>query len=192
MAKKIKTILKTTASGAPLALIDRFNVKNTHVRQISFAQSDTYNESILLWKDISVLPPTPFAVGIWYQQSQELIPIGVVNKSPTSPLSVGDFYKIETRVHVPLSNILAYVVNRMANFKLPTVRYNNAEEDRIARSVMWALCEDYNRDKLKSLEEKKEVDFSVGEKPVVERDGVNIPTELNEFKSWVNGWISDS
>ena len=113
----VKTVYKTTASGAPLALQDLYNVKNTHIRQVTFAHSGTFNSSLLLWKKGTELPPVPFAVGVWYQKSHELIPIGVVKTVPSEPISIKEFNRMDTNVCVPQSNINAYIVNRMAEFQ---------------------------------------------------------------------------
>ena len=187
--KRMKTVYKTTASGAPLALMDLYQVKNTHVRQLSHAHSDTMNDNILLWKDIGVLPSVPFAVGIWYAQSQELIPIGVVSKPVTAPMNLGDFSKADTRTYVSLSNIMTYILNRMGMFAVPTMRMNNANEERIALAAMWALCDERNVEKLKMLENKKETEFCVGEASVCKAPTTQVPVELDEFREWLNDWI---
>ena len=189
--KRLRTICKTTASGAPLALQELYKVENTHIRQISHAHSDTYNDSILLWKDVSVLPSIPFAVGVWYKQSNELIPIGVVSKPVTSPMSVSEYFKETAKVHMLLSNVLSYVLNRMATLKLHSVRFNNSEETRVARSVMWALCLSENYDKLRELEKAKEVEFCTGETSVHPKNVTMVP-ELEEMRAWVNSWIVNS
>lgn len=149
----------------------------------------------MLWKDASVLPSVPFAVGIWYQQSNELIPVGVVRTPVTRALSVGEFLNTEKFVSLPLAHIVSYLLNRMAAFNVPTLRYNNAEEDRIARAVMWVLCSDQNVEKLKSLEKAKESEYSVGEAkvniPLRASLRACIPPELEEFRPWVNDWIQN-
>lgn len=188
--KKIKATFQTTASGAPLALQEMFKVENTHVRQISFARFSTFNESILLWKDKNKLPAPPFAVGIWYQQSHHLIPVGVVRSVPDEPMSVKDFNESQHAHIVSLSNIMSYVINRMSSFDIPSMRFNNAYEDRVARAIIWACCEPDNRDKLRLMEEKKEQTFALGERPVqTDKLSNMLPDAVINFQPWVNDWI---
>ena len=106
------------------------------MRQISFAHSNTINPSILLWKDKDILPAPPFAVGIWYQQSHELIPVGVITEVPEQAISLGEFEKLQNTTFVTLSELTGYIINRIASFDMPTVRYNNAKEERLARAAI--------------------------------------------------------
>jgi hypothetical protein len=188
--KRIRTVFTTTASGAPLALQDLYNVENTHVRQISFAHSNTINPSILLWKDKDILPAPPFAVGIWYQQSHELIPVGVITEVPEQAISLGEFEKLQSKTFVTLSELTGYIINRIASFDMPTVRYNNAKEERLARAAMWAMCDPNNHHVLNELEVKKESKFNLGEVPVNKYpQGVQLPEELKPFCDWFNAWL---
>lgn len=188
--KRSRTVFTTTASGAPLALQDLYNVENTHVRQISFAHSNTINPSILLWKDKDILPAPPFAVGIWYQQSHELIPVGVISKIPEQAISLGEFEKLQSKTFVTLSELTGYIINRIASFDMPTVRYNNAKEERLARAAMWAMCDPNNHHVLNELEAKKESKFNLGEVPVNKYpQGVQLPEELKPFCDWFNAWL---
>jgi hypothetical protein len=188
--KRAKTSFRTTASGAPLALQDFFKVANTHVRQMSFARSSSFNSSILLWKDNKSLPEVPFAVGIWYQQSQELFPIGVVTSLPDEPISVGQFEKSQQRSFATLSDITSFILNRIASFEMPSMRINNAKEDKLARAAMWSLCHPDNYHILAKLELRKEESFKLGEAPVRNYPpNANTPVELRPFAEWLNAWI---
>lgn len=184
------TPFRTTASGAPLALQQLYNTTNTHIRQLSFAGSNTFNSNILLWKDVSTLPATPFAVGVWYQQSQELFPIGVVKSAPSKIMSVKDFEETQKSTHVTLSDITKWIINRIATFDIPTMRINNAREARIARAAMWSICHPDNRIVLSELERRKEEEYCLGEKPVTNYpDTVIVPDELKMFAKWFNSWL---
>lgn len=188
--KRARPIFTTTASGAPLALQDLYGVDNTHIRQISFAHSTTLNDSILLWKNKDILPAPPFAVGIWYQQSHELIPVGVITTVPEKAISLGDFKNMQQKTFVTLSELTAYIINRIASFELPTVRFNNSKEERLARAAMWAMCDPNNQHVLKDLEEKKEKQYNLGEVPINKYpQNIKLPEELKPFCEWFNAWL---
>jgi len=148
----------------------------------------------MLWKKNAKLPDVPFAVGIWYQQSHEVIPIGVVKQVPTGPMSVRDLKKSQASKHMTLAEISSFIINRMSSFDVPTIRFNNSTEDNIARAIMWSLCYPYNRDKLAEMEAKKEEEFKLGESKVKLKqypDKVNIPEQLIQFQPWLNDWIDN-
>ena len=188
--KRARPTFTTAASGAPLALQDLYNVENTHIRQISFAHSSSLNDSILLWKDKDILPSPPFAVGIWYQQSQELIPVGVISTIPDKAISLGDFKNMQKKTFVTLSELTAFIINRIASFELPTIRFNNAKEEKLARAAMWAMCDPNNHHILSDLEAKKESQFQLGEVPMnIYPQGVPLPEELKPFCEWFNAWL---
>ena len=89
-----------------------------------------------------------------------------------------------------MAHLQSYVLNRMAEFENPTVRFNDSEQQRIARGVIWALCYPSNHDKLRGLEKEREEKFSVGERPMKTYPTESTyPPELAEFSGWVNDWI---
>ncbi len=181
---KRKRHLRCTKKSCERALQEYFSVERSFVKYQSFADASTYHKYIQVWNENNTLPETPFAVGVYYEKNQILIPVRVVTTLSVNYMgstSIADLNKISEE-YKQLGEIISLALNYIRDIK--TKQSTMTDQNRqIGRAVLWNLCKDEDYPSLAKIEKH----YNISSKTTHVRDP-NFPLKPEDFQD-ISCWI---
>lgn len=185
--------IRCSASSAGDALKHYFGCDRVFVRHLRYARRSTFNNNIKLWGSDDTVPEVPFGIGIYYERSNQLLPLSVLKSIPThfclsDKVTVGDLESSNAADEmINLAEIVTWMLDYMSSFDKGSTEFSTNKIE-IARAFMWQVCDKETQVFLKQIEDHYHARFKSNYKHIVNTKTLDRPVFQNNW-GWVNDWI---
>ena len=187
------TTYRCNASSAEAAVKEHFGCERAHIRVMNNALVKHYNDNITLWRTGDKLPKLPFAVGLFYKRTQQMLPVCIINNMPFSEsgrITIRDLRSRNDTMdeQVALSDIIAWVIEYMASIDIRDIVMDSRKKF-IARTFIWNVCDPQLIQSLKKIEATLDPATNA---PIQNVKKINFKHDFLKTTTnwaWINEWI---